>query len=56
MILMIVVMATKTMIGEMDQVTFARYYPATTPFLAEHGRKMHKLLDQRVASWLEGSD
>ena len=41
----------------MDPVTFARYYAATTPFLAEiveeHDQQIRKLLDRRVANWLE---
>ncbi len=43
---------------EMDLITFARYYAATSPHLArvvqEHDRKMRERFDQRIATWLEG--
>lgn len=43
---------------EADLNTYARHFAPTTPFLAEvvkeHDRQMRELLDQRVASWLEG--
>ena len=42
----------------MDPITFARYYAASTPFLAkiveEHDQKVRELLNQRIVNWMEG--
>jgi hypothetical protein len=42
----------------MDPVTFARYYAASSPALAEivreHDQIMRERLNQRVATWVDG--
>ena len=42
----------------MDPITFARYYAATSPALAEYVREydqtMSECLNQRVAMWIDG--
>lgn len=42
----------------MDPITFARYYAAGDPLLAQivqdHDRKMRERLDQGIADWVKG--